>query len=95
MRESKITRTFAIFEVEYVGIDITTGLTETKITAFTKVPKDILGYIRKHEETETYKIIAVNSVNKKEKRYGMLEKDFLKYAEEMPLLERKEKESDN
>ena len=91
MREAKITRTFAIFEAEYVGIDITTGQTEVKITAFTKVPKDILGYIRKHEETETYKIIAVNSVNMKEKRYGMLEKDFLKYAEEMPLLEPKRK----
>lgn len=94
MRETKITRTFTVYDVEYVGIDITTGQTEVKNRSFTKVPKDILGYIRKEEETETYKIIAVNSVNKSEKRYGMFEKDFLKYAEELPLLERKEKKAE-
>lgn len=94
MRETKITRTFTVYDVEYVGIDITTGQTEVKNMSFTRVPKDILGYIRKEEETETYKIIAVNSVNKKEKRYGMAERDFLKYATEMPLLVRKEKEAE-
>lgn len=94
MREAKITRTFAVYTVEYVGIDITTGQTEVKNISFTRVPKDILGYIRKEEETETYKIIAVNSVNKSEKRFGLLEKDFLKYATEMPLLERKEKKAE-
>lgn len=93
MRESMITRTTKIFTVEYVGIDITTGVTETKTKTFTKVPKDILSHIRKEEETENYKVIAVNSVNESLKRYGITESDFMKYATEMPLLQRKDKDN--
>lgn len=95
MRETIITRTTKIFTVEYVGIDISTGITETKTKEFTKVPKDILAYIRKLEETDTYKIIAVNAVNESIKRFGITESDFMKYATEMPLLVKKDKGTDN
>lgn len=82
-RERMITRTIKSADVEVMTIDTTTA--EVRIIPYTTEPQEneekYLKVLKKEFETETFKLIKVESVEIYEDLYGMTEKEFKAHAQ--------------
>lgn len=96
-RERAVTRTINSIEVTAICMDIKSMENSEVVLSLTgDVPTDeqLIKKLRKLYETDTYKVVAVKSVETKEKLFGMSEVDFLKYAKELDPTTRKPLEND-
>lgn len=82
-RERMVTRTIKSAEVEVMTIDTMTA--EVRIISYNTEPQEndekYLKVLKKENETETFKLVKVESVEIYENLYGMTEKEFKQYAE--------------
>ena len=82
-RERMVTRTIKSAEVEVMTIDTMTA--EVRIIPYDAEPQEndekYLKVLRKEHETETFKLVKVETVEIYENLYGMSEKEFKQYAE--------------
>ena len=85
-RERMITRTIKSADVDVMTIDTTTA--EVRVIPFTTEPQEneekYLKVLRKAHETETFKLVKVESVEIYEDLYGMTEKEFKQCAKMLP-----------
>ena len=85
-RERMITRTIKSADVEVMTINTTTA--EVKIECYTTEPQEneekYLKVLQKAYETDTFKLVKIESVEIYEDLYGMTEKEFKQYAELLP-----------
>lgn len=86
-RQRMVTRTIETREIDVMCVNVETA--EVKILTLTvgqdyNKSTDTLKMLRKHHETETVKIVSVVNEKVTTKLYGMLEQDFIKYAEVLP-----------
>ena len=85
-RERMITRTIKSADVEVMTINTTTA--EVKIECYTTEPQEneekYLKVLQKAYETDTFKLVKIESVEIYEDLYGMTEKEFKQYAEVLP-----------
>lgn len=91
-RERSVTRTINVTTIKAITMDITTKSVETKefsISGDTPTEETALKTAKKTYETDTLKIVAIESMTTVEKLYGMSEIDFLKYAVELDPTTRK------
>lgn len=86
-RERMVTRTVVVTTVEVMCLDVTTANVEVKdfeISGTFTDNETALKVIKKHNETATYKCVAVQSMKETEVLYGMSEIDFIKLAKVLP-----------
>ena len=86
-RERMITRTVEVTVAEVMCIDVTTAevtVVSYDISGKFSTKEDILKSLKKAYETETYKIVNVQSIETKEILYGMPEIDFIRVARVLP-----------
>ena len=85
-RERMVTRTIKSAVVEVMAIDTMTA--EVKVIPYMTEPQEkdekYLKVLQKEHETETFKIVKVESVEIYENLYGMTEKEFKQYAVILP-----------
>ena len=85
-RERMITRTIKTADVEVMTINTTTA--QVKIECYTTEPQDneekYLKVLQKAYETDTFKLVKIESVEIYENLYGMSEKEFKQYAKILP-----------
>ena len=85
-RERMITRTIKSADVEVMTINTTTA--EVKIECYTTEPQEneekYLKVLQKAYETDTFKLVKIESVEIYEDLYGMSEKEFKQYAKILP-----------
>lgn len=85
-RERMVTRTIKSAVVEVMTIDTMTA--EVRVIAYTTEPQEndekYLKVLRKEHETETFKLVKVETVEIYENLYAMSEKEFKQYAEILP-----------
>ena len=85
-RERMITRTIKSADVEVMTIDTTTA--EVKIECYTTEPQEneekYLKVLRKAYETDTFKLVKIESIEIYENLYGMTETEFKQYAKLLP-----------
>ena len=82
-RVRMVTRTITVLEVTALCVDVTTATTLTEnfeLTGVDFVGEALLKAVKKEYETETIKVVAIQSTAKREELYGLTELDFLKYA---------------
>lgn len=99
-RERMITRTINVSIVSAICMDITTVETvirDFELTGETYNNESALKELKKLYETDTFKVVAVQTIETIEKMYGMREIDFLKVAQELDPTTRKmlDTEDDN
>ena len=88
-----ITRTIELVSAEVICLHVTT--VETKImslelTGVGSIDGDkLLKELKKHYETDTFKVVAIQSTEVREELYGLTELDFLKYATKLDPTTRK------
>lgn len=84
-RERMITRTIKSADVEVMTIDTTTA--EVRIISYVTEPQEneekYLKELRKEFETETFKLVKVESIKVYEELYGMTEKEFKIHAQHL------------
>lgn len=82
MRERMVTRTINAVVANTVVYDVAKN--EMKVVEFTLTGKlnngDALKALKKAYETDTFKVVNVNSVAVTEQLYGMSEDEFIRYA---------------
>lgn len=86
-RERMVTRTVNVTEVEAICMEIVTVETQIKtleLSGTYKDQKDMLKALKKAYETDTFKVVAIQTVNEKEILYGMPEIEFIKLAKVLP-----------
>ena len=85
-RERMVTRTINESVVEIMTLDVTTANVEIKAYRLSGIFTDdeALKKCKKMYETETLKLVHVESNHTTEVLYGMLEDDFIRYAEILP-----------
>ena len=85
-RERMITRTIKSADVDVMTIDTTTA--EVRVIPFTVEPQEneekYLKVLRKEHETESFKLVKVESIEIYEGLYGMTEKEFKQHAKLLP-----------
>ena len=85
-RERMITRTIKTADVEVMTINTTTA--EVKIEVYTTEPQEneekYLKVLQKTYETDTFKLVKIESVEIYEDLYGMTEKEFKHHAKILP-----------
>ena len=85
-RERMITRSIKSADVEVMTINTTTA--EVKIECYTTEPQEneekYLKVLQKAYETDTFKLVKIESVEIYEDLYGMSEKEFKQYAKILP-----------
>lgn len=86
-RERMVTRTVELTVCEVMCMNIVTA--EVSVRRFEvgggiTNQKDLLKYIQKHNETTTFKCVAITSTEAKEVLYGMPESRFIELAQIMP-----------
>ena len=83
-RERMVTRTIEVLEVSALCMDIVKvePIVKTlELTGMGETSDDkLLKALKKVYETDTLKVVSINSTNKREELYGMTEIDFLKSA---------------
>ena len=83
-RERMVTRTIEVLEVSALCMDIVKvePIVKTlELTGMGETTDDkLLKALKKQYETDTLKVVSINSTNKREELYGMTEIDFLKSA---------------
>lgn len=85
-RERMVTRTVTTTNCEVMSVNVTTAEVQVKDYTLTgeQTKETALKQLKKLYETETEKIVTVNSVLLKETLYGMSELDFIKLAKVLP-----------
>ena len=85
-RERMITRTIKTADVEDMTINTSTA--EVNIVCYTTEPQEneekYLKVLQKAYETDTFKLVKIESVEIYEDLYGMSEKEFKQYAKILP-----------
>lgn len=96
-RERMVTRTIEVLEVSALCMDIVKvePIVKTlELTGMGETTDDkLLKALKKVYETDTLKVVSINSTNKREELYGMTEIDFLKSAVRLDNETRKRLES--
>ena len=85
-KEKMVTRTIAQTTVQLMCIDVTTvevEIVETRIGG-TYTDEEILKVFKKIYETDTYKVIHVESQHTEELLLGMTESYFIEHAQVLP-----------
>lgn len=85
-KERMITRTITQTIATVMAIDVTNSevsIFETKIGG-TYADSDLLEALKKIHETDTYKLVHIESNTTEELLLGMTETDFIKYATVLP-----------
>ena len=85
-RERMVTRTINETVVEIMALDVTTANVEIKTYRLSGIftDEEALKKCKKMYETEIFKLVHVESNRTTEVLYGMLEDDFIRYAEVLP-----------
>ena len=86
-RERMVTRTVEVTVVEVMCLDVTTAevtVVSYDISGKFSTKEDVLKSLKKVYETDTYKVVAVQSTETKEILYGMSEIDFIRMAKVLP-----------
>ena len=93
-RERMITRTVTTTNCEVMCVNVTTAEVQVKDYTLTgeQTKETALKQLKKLYETETEKIVTVNSVSLNETLYGMSELDFIKLAKVLPPRTKTEQE---
>lgn len=93
-RERMVTRTVTTTNCEVMSVNVTTAEVQVKDYTLTgeHTKETALKQLKKLYETETEKIVTVNSVSLKETLYGMSELDFIKLAKVLPPRTKSEQE---
>ena len=97
MRKPMVTRTLTSTKVTVLCLNTETCEPETQTVILARTYKDnatILKAVKSQIETEELSAVKVTSVEVIEKLYGMLEEDFVKYAEELDPKTRKAEETE-
>lgn len=86
-RERMVTRTVEVTVAEVMCIDVTTAevtVVSYDISGKFSTKEDILKSLKKAYESDTYKVVNVQSTETKEILYGMPEIDFIRMAKVLP-----------
>ncbi len=85
-RERMVTRTVSETTVTVMCVNVTTAEMENKVYTLGQVSNqsDALKALKKLYETDTFKLVAVVSMNVTEQLYGMTEVEFIKLARKLP-----------
>ncbi len=93
-RERMVTRTVTTTTCEVMCVNVITAEVQVKDYTLTgeQTKETALKQLKKLYETETEKIVTVNSVSLNETLYGMSELDFIKLAKVLPPRTKSEQE---
>lgn len=85
-RERMVTRTVSETTVTVMCVNVTTAEMENKVYTLGQVSNqsDALKALKKLYETDTFKLVAVVSMEVTEQLYGMTEVEFIKLARKLP-----------
>lgn len=85
-RERMVTRTVSETTVTVMCVNVTTAEMENKVYTLGQVSNqsDALKVLKKLYETDTFKLVAVVSMDVTEQLYGMTEVEFIKLARKLP-----------
>jgi hypothetical protein len=94
-REKMVTRTVTQTTAEVMTIDVTTA--EVRILEYTiggtyDTNEILLKKLQKLFQTETFKLVNINSTTVEDLLLGMTEEDFIRYARVLPPRNTKESE---
>ena len=91
-RVRMVTRTINVTVVEAMCVDTTSAEVSVKsleLTGETYTEEKALKELKQQYETDTLKVVAIQSMNVHEEMYGLKEIDFLKVANKLDLATRK------
>lgn len=85
-KEKLITRTITVSECEFMCVDVETANVEVITAELTgKLDNETaLKLYKSAVESETFKVVACQSISYTEQLYGMTEKEFIKHARILP-----------
>ena len=85
-RERMVTRTVSETTVTVMCVNVTTAEMTNKVYTLGQVSNqsDALKALKKLYETDTFKLVAVVSMEVSEQLYGMTEVEFIKLARKLP-----------
>ncbi len=91
-RTRMITRTINVTVIEAMCVDTLTAevsIKELELTGEVFTEEKALKSLKKEYETDTFKVVAIQSMNVHEEMYGLKEIDFLKVATKLNPATRK------
>lgn len=91
-KERMITRTINVTVCEVMAVDTITAevsITTRELTGKSYTVDVALKDLKKLYETDTYKIVAIQSITDREEMYGISEIEFLKVAKKLNPVTRK------
>ena len=91
-RERIVTRTINVTLIEAMCVDTSSAEVSIKnfeLTGETFTLENALKALKKEYETDTLKVVAIQSMEVKEEMYGLKEIDFLKIAQKLDPATRK------
>ena len=86
-RERMVTRTVNVTICETICMDVVnveTQIKDLELSGTFNTDNERLKALKKQYETDTYKVVAIQSTTEKEILYGMKEVDFIKLATILP-----------
>lgn len=85
-KEKLITRTITVTTAEFMCVDVETANVEVVTAELTgKLDNETaLKMYKSTVESETFKVVACQSIDYTEQLYGMSEKEFIKHAKILP-----------
>lgn len=86
-RERMVTRTVNATVCETICMDVVnveTQIKELELSGTYNTDNERLKALKKQYETDTYKVVAIQTTTEKEILYGMKEVDFIKLATILP-----------
>ena len=96
-RTRMVTRTINVTLIEAMCVDTFTAevsIKELELTGETFTEEKALKALKKEYETDTFKVVAIQSMNVHEEMYGLKEIDFLKVATKLDPATRKALETE-
>lgn len=96
-RTRMVTRTINVTAIEAMCVDTLTAdvaIKELELTGETFTEEKALKALKKEYETDTFKVVAIQSMNVHEEMYGLKEIDFLKVATKLDPATRKALETE-
>lgn len=91
-RARMVTRTINVTTIEAMCVDTSSAevtIKELELTGETFTQEKALKVLKKEYETDTLKVVAIQSMNVHEEMYGLKEIDFLKVATKLDPATRK------
>lgn len=82
-RERMVTRTVVVTEVEVICLDVVnveTTIQTLELTGAKYTHETALKSLKKEYETDTFKVVAIQSMTEHEEMYGMSELKFIREA---------------